>query len=179
MAKRYPALDERLTAFIGEQKIYFVATATSEGRINLSPKGLDTLRILGPNRIVWLNLTGSGNETAAHLLADGRMTLMFCSFAGAPMILRLYGRARAVHDRDPEWPELATLLPPLPGARQIVDMEVDLVQTSCGYGVPLFDHAGDRETLVKWAVTKGDEEIRRYQLEKNATSLDGLPTGTV
>lgn len=177
MAKRYPVLEERHMAFIDRQKIFFVATAVAEGRINLSPKGMDTLRVAGPNRVLWLNLTGSGNETAAHLRIDPRMTIMFCAFEGDPLILRLYGRARAIQEGDPEWAQLLARFPAIPGARQIIDMEIDLVQTSCGYGVPLYDHAGDRDTLATWAEKKGEDGLRRYRAEKNAVSLDGLPTG--
>lgn len=177
MAVQYPAIDERLMAFIARQKLFFVATAAPGAHINLSPKGLDTLRVLGPNRVVWLNLTGSGNETAAHLREDGRITLMFCAFAGEPLILRLYGTARAVHEGDEAWPELVGRFPPLPGARQVIDVSVERVQTSCGFGVPLFDFVGERDLLVTWAEKKGVDGLRRYRAEKNAVSIDGRETG--
>ena len=177
MAKQYAHIPERWARFMTEQKIFFVATATCDSRINISPKGLDSLRILDPNRIVWLNLTGSGNESAAHVQSDPRMTLMFCAFGGDPVILRLYGTARAVHQADPAWPALAVLFPPLPGARQIFDVAIDLVQTSCGFGVPYFDFAGDRPDLRIWTEKKGGEGVRRYWHERNAVSIDGIETG--
>jgi len=130
MGQKYTEISARHIQLIQRQKIYFVATAAQDERVNLSPKGLDTLRVLGPNRVVWLNLTGSGNETAAHLLESDRMTLMFCAFEGDPVVLRLYGHARLFHARDAEWNELVQLFPSIPGSRQVVDMNVDLVQTS-------------------------------------------------
>lgn len=176
MGKRYTAIPENLRDFIAAQKIFFVATAGAQGRVNMSPKGMDSLRVLGDNRIVWLNLTGSGNETAAHVLENGRMTLMWCAFDGPPMILRIYGTAQAVHPRDEDWDELAGQLNLLPGARQIFDVSVDLVQTSCGFAVPLYDFTGERDQLIKWADTKGDAGIRLYWEDNNQTSLDGKPT---
>ncbi|MBI1891869.1 MAG: pyridoxamine 5'-phosphate oxidase family protein [Burkholderiales bacterium] len=176
MGQQYTELSEKLSAFIVEQKIFFVGTAAETGRVNISPKGMDSLRVLGKNRIVWLNVTGSGNETAAHVLNNPRMTLMFCAFSGAPLILRLYGNARAVHHKDTEWEELFRLFDPLPGARQIFDLSVDLVQTSCGMAVPNFDYVDDRDLLKKWALKKGDEGLKQYWEEKNQQSLDGFPT---
>jgi len=177
MGKKFPQIDDKHREFIERQRIFFVGTAGAEGRVNISPKGMDSLRVLGSDRVAWLNLTGSGNETAAHLLENGRITLMFCSFEGIPMILRLYGEGRAVHPRDPAWGELIALFPPHPGARQIVDIEVDLVHTSCGYGVPLFEYTGEREQLTQWAERKGPQGIRQYWVEQNQNSLDGKPTG--
>ena len=176
MGTLYERIDDRHRNFIERQRIFFVATAPHNGRLNLSPKGMDTLRVAGPNRVLWLNLTGSGNETAAHLLEDGRMTLMFCAFEGDPLTLRLYGRARAIHEHQPAWGELIGLLPTVPGARQIVDMQVDSLQTSCGIGVPRLDYAGERGQLCQWAEKKGPEGVRRYQREKNRLSIDGKPT---
>ena len=176
MATQYSALSDRHTEFISRQKIYFVGTATAEGRVNISPKGMDTLRVLNSNRVVWLNATGSGNETAAHVQHNPRMTVMFCAFEGDPLILRLYGTARAVHKADPGWTELYALFPPLPGARQIFELSIDLVQTSCGMAVPNFDYAGEREQLSDWARKKGETGIRQYWQDKNQLSLDGLPT---
>ena len=175
MAQQFDAIDERRRTFIERQHLYFVATAATEGRVNVSPKGLDTLRILGPNRVVWLNLTGSGNESAAHILDNPRMTLMFCSFDREPLILRLYGTAREIQPHAAEWDEMYGLFEPHLGARQIFDVSVDLVQTSCGYGVPRFEFAGDRPQLGRWCEKKGEEEIRRYRSRKNRTSIDGLP----
>ncbi len=177
MAKQYENIPERWARFITEQQIFFVATATCDSRVNISPKGLDTLRILDPNRVAWFNLTGSGNESAAHVKTDPRMTLMFCAFSGEPVILRLYGTARVLHPGDADWPALAALFAPLPGARQIFDVAIDLVQTSCGFGVPYFDFAGDRPDLRAWTEKKGEEGVRRYWRERNAVSIDGLKTG--
>lgn len=177
MGKQYDALNDKLTNFMMRQHLFFVATAAADGRINLSPKGMDSLRISGPNRVIWLNLTGSGNETAAHLRENDRMTLMFCAFEGEPKILRLYGHAVCHYPQSPEWKAHIGRFPSLPGARQIIVMEVDLVQTSCGFGVPLFDYQGDRETLMEWSRKKGKGGIQRYWEERNRVSLDGKPTG--
>ena len=177
MGKKFTEISEAHRGFIEEQRIFFVATAAAEGRVNLSPKGLDTLRLTGPNRVLWLNLTGSGNETAAHLLETGRMTLMFCAFQGDPRILRLYGWAEAYHPEDGAWNELLGIFPILPGARQIIDMRVDLVHTSCGFGVPLFDYRGDRGDLNAWAERRGEDGVAEYWNAKNSLSIDGKPTG--
>jgi len=176
MGSKYSEITDELKTFIEAQKLFFVGTAAAAGRINVSPKGMDSLRVLGRNRVVWLNLTGSGNETAAHIREINRMTMMFCAFEGNPLILRLYGDARAVHRHDADWEATYALFNPLPGARQIFDIKVDLVQTSCGMGVPLFDYAGDREQLIDWAARKGDAGLQKYWEEKNLTSLDGKPT---
>jgi hypothetical protein len=179
MGKQYTAMTEQHVEFIARQKIFFVATATADSRVNLSPKGMDSLRVLGDNRLVWLNVTGSGNETAAHVQVEPRMTVMFCAFEGDPLILRLYGRARAIHRHDPDWAELATLFPPLPGARQVFDLSVELVQTSCGMAVPFFDYRGERGALNEWAEKKGEEGIRRYWEDRNQFSLDRIPSHIV
>ncbi len=180
MAKFYSRLNDTLRAFIGGQKIFFTATAPAEGRINLSPKGMDTFRCLDEGRVAYLDLTGSGNETAAHLLADGRLTLMFCAFEGPPLILRLYGRSRILRRGGPEYTRLLASdfggVEPL-GARQMVQLDIELVQTSCGYGVPLYEYTGERPTLIKWAEAKGPEGLKTYRRQKNTRSLDGLPTG--
>jgi hypothetical protein len=176
MAKLYTEIPQKLQQFIENQKIFFVATATADSRINLSPKGMDSLRVLGPNRVVWLNVTGSGNETAAHVEENPRMTLMFTAFEDAPMILRLYSTAKAIHKDDAEWQLLFPLFTPLPGARQIFDLNVELVQTSCGMAVPLYDYVGEREQLNTWATKKGEEGVKGYWKETNRTSLDGKPT---
>ncbi len=177
MARRFDRIGDDHRAFIAAQQMFFVATAAPGGRVNVSPKGMDSLRVLGPERIAWLNHTGSGNETAAHLLQSDRMTLMWCSFDARALILRAYGRARTVHPGDDGWADMARHFQADFAARQIFDMRVDLVQTSCGYGVPLFDYRGEREVLPKWAEARGREGIRRYWAERNATSIDGLPTG--
>jgi len=144
LAKFYTELDEKLREFIESQKIFFVGTAPVEGRVNVSPKGMDSLRILNSSQLIWLNLTGSGNETAAHVLEQPRMTLMFCSFEGKPLILRVYGKARAIHARDEEWAEWSALFPEYPGARQIFLLDVDSAQTSCGFAVPNYQYQEDR-----------------------------------
>lgn len=177
MGQRYPELSPDLIRFIREQTMFFVATAPRDGYVNLSPKGLDSLRVLDANTVVWLNVTGSGNESAAHVLENGRMTLMFCAFTGRPMILRLYGEARVVHQRDPEWADLLGRFDALPGARQIFVFKVELVQTSCGMAVPLFDYQGQRSQLTDWAEQKGPQGIAEYWEKKNRISLDGRPTG--
>lgn len=176
MGKQYTAIPDKLKQFIEAQKIFFVGTATADSRVNLSPKGMDSLRVLDANRVVWLNVTGSGNETAAHVQELPRMTLMFAAFEGDPVILRLYGTARVIHQKDPDWDALFALLPSLPGARQLFDLTVDLVQTSCGMGVPRFDYAGERNQLDQWALKKGDAGIKAYWEKKNQLSLDGKPT---
>ena len=177
MAKFFEAINEELAAFIANQKIFFTGTAAEEGRVNVSPKGTDSLRVLGPNRVIWLNLTGSGNETAAHLAQVNRITLMFCAFEGKPLILRLYGSARTIHPRDEDWKELYAQFPDSNGARQIFDIQVESVQTSCGFAVPFMDYKEDRDVLTKWAENKGKDGIRQYWEDKNVTSIDGAPTG--
>ena len=145
--------------------------------MNVSPKGMDSFRVTGPTEVIWLNLTGSGNETAAHVRENGRMTVMFCSFERQPLILRLYGQAGTVHPRDVAWPGLAGLFPAFTGARQIFRLRLDLVQTSCGYAVPRFQLVEERPTLTKWADSRGREGIEQYWREKNTRSLDGVDTG--
>lgn len=178
MAKFFDAINDDHAAFIRAQPMFFVATAPDEGRINLSPKGLDgCFAILGPNRVAFLNITGSGNETAAHLLQDNRITVMFCAFAGAPKILRLYGTGRAVHPRDGEWAGLLEYFTPQSSARQVVVVEVGSVNVSCGFGVPLMEYQGQRSLLPEWAERKGPAGLEQYRRERNAVSFDGLPTG--
>ena len=177
MGKRLSQLSPQLQEFIEAQPMFFVGTAAPTGRVNISPKGMDSLRVLSPTRVVWLNVTGSGNETAAHLLQLPRMTLMFCAFQGAPLILRLYGTARMVQPRDTEWAEAAALLPALPGARQIYLLDIDLVQTSCGMAVPLLDFQAQRPDLNNHNARRSADELAAYQQLKNSQSLDGFPTG--
>lgn len=177
MAQQFDALSPDLIEWIGQQHLFFAATAARDGRVNVSPKGQDSLRVVGEREVVWLNLTGSGNETAAHLLDTNRMTLMWCAFEGLPRILRLYGSAETIHPRDAGWAECARLIPPPVGARQYFRMQVDLVQTSCGYAVPLMDFVEDRQILRQWAEKRGSDGIRDYWQEKNVRSLDGSPTG--
>lgn len=176
MAKFFSELDDWLQGFIREQKIFFTATAPADGRINLSPKGMDTFRCLDPKTVAYLDLTGSGNETAAHLLENGRMTIMFCSFSEKPLILRLYGRGRVVRPRDAEWEALHEHFTPALGERQIVVLQVESGQTSCGFAVPVYELKQERPMLTEWCEKKGEQGIRSYWLEKNQTSIDGLPT---
>lgn len=177
MAKQYNEITDQLQEFIKQQKLFFVATADVDGRINLSPKGGDTLRVQDKNRLLWLNLTGSGNETAAHMLAVNRITIMFCSFENRPAILRLYGRGKIIHEQDSEWNGLIRMFPENIGARQIFDIKVDFVQTSCGFQVPFFDYKGERDLLNKWSEKKGRDGIKLYWKENNKLSLDGKPAG--
>jgi hypothetical protein len=176
MAKQYEQITDTLRTFIEQQKIFFVGTAGCEGRVNVSPKGMDSLRVLGPNRVAWLSVTGSGNESAAHVAENGRMTVMFCSFEGAPMILRLYGEAKTVYPRDESWDALIGEFSEIPGTRQLFDLSVDLVQTSCGMAVPLYGYESDRNQLNNWAQQKGPDGIKAYWKEKNQVSIDGRPT---
>jgi len=175
--KLHPQLDSELQQWIAAQPCFFVASAplSADGHVNLSPRGISQLVVLNPRRVGFLDLTGSGNETAAHLLENGRLTIMFCAFSGAPQILRLFGRGEVVLPEDPAWQELRPQFgPPLPGERQLVLLQVERIQTSCGFGVPLMELQGQRDTLVEWAAKKGPEGIERYQAEKNAISIDGL-----
>jgi len=178
MGKRFEALLPEHEAFIRKQRIFFVGSAPldGEGHVNLSPKGYDTLRILSKSEVAYLDGTGSGNETSAHLMENGRITLMFLSFESAPLILRLYGTGRVVLPDMPEWNRLAEHFEQLPGMRQIIAAQLRMVQTSCGYGVPFFSYEGERDTLKKWAVAKGEQGLIDYRREKNEVSLDGLAT---
>ena len=179
MGTQFQSLDNRLQDFIEVQHMFFVGTAGPDGKVNISPKGMDSLRVLGPNRIIWRNVTGSGNETAGHLKLVNRMTLMWCSFTVKPMILRCYGSAQTIHPRDADWGDLNGQFPANDGARQVYDMQIDMVQSSCGYAVPFMEHKGDRDTLLKWTADKGPEGVKTYWEERNATTLDGAPTGIV
>lgn len=165
--------------FVKEQPMFFVATAAPDGRVNVSPKGLDSLRILGANRIIWINLTGSGNETAAHLLESDRMTLMFCAFNGKALIIRIYGQARTCQPGDPDWESLEAMFPKMAGARQIFDLSIDLVQTSCGTGVPLMEMVKQRglEELLPFYEDMGLDGVQAYWHRKNRFSIDQRPTG--
>lgn len=177
MGKLHDSLDDDLRRFIESQHVFFVATAPSDSRahLNLSPKGLDALRVLGPLRVAYVDYTGSGIETIAHLRDDGRVVLLFCSFDGPPKILRLHGRGRALEPGDAEFTELAPRLSPVCEARAIIVVEIERIADSCGYGVPLFDYRGARDQLPRWAQTKGAAGVAAYQSSKNAASIDGLP----
>jgi hypothetical protein len=175
-------IPEETARWIGAQPVFFVATAPAnpDARVNLSPRGLDTFRVLGPNRVAWLDLTGSGVETVAHLKAGGgaggRITLMFCAFSGPPEIVRLYGRGRVHEPGNEGYEELRPLFPDLlPGERAIVDVEVYRVGTSCGFGVPRMELAAERDELVEWTERRGPERMAAYRERFNAESIDGLP----
>lgn len=177
MAKQFPSFDDYTRKFAEKQHIFFVGSADVDGRVNISPKGTDSLRILGDNRLIWRNLTGSGNETAGHLLGVNRMTVMWCSFTTQPLIQRAYGTARTIHVGDPDWDSLNANFAPHAGARQIYDMTVAMVQTSCGYAVPFFDYVSERDTLDVWSDKKGEAGIHDYWEEKNLATIDGKDTG--
>lgn len=178
MSKTHPHITPELEAFIGRQRLFFVATAplAADGHVNLSPKGLDCFRVLAPDRVAYLDLTGSGNETAAHLLENGRITFMFCAFDGPPRIVRLHGRGEAFLPDTGTYADLRPRFPAYPGVRQIVVACITRVSTSCGFAVPLYEHAGDRDQLLAWAGAKGEEALREYRQRKNLASIDGLPT---
>jgi hypothetical protein len=182
MAKQFACIEAEHRDFILRQRVFFTASAAADGRVNVSPREIGALRVLGPNSAAYLDLTGSGSETAAHLRASGRLTLMFCAFEGPPRILRLFGRGRSLRRGSEAYARLLDTEygneEPL-GARQIVILDVDLVQTSCGYGVPLFDYRGERPSLQRWAEAKGETGLEAYRREKNMLSIDGLPTGLV
>ena len=180
MGKQFTLIEPSHRQFIESQRIFFNASACAEGHVNVSPRDVAALRIVDPHTAVYIDRTGSGNETAAHLLADGRLTLMFCALEGPPMILRLYGRGRILPRGGEEYGELLASHfegDEVPGARQMVRLDVEMVQTSCGMNVPLFDYVADREQLTRWAVAKGEDGLNEYRRQKNALSLDGLPTG--
>lgn len=178
MAKFYDSISDTLQQFIEAQHMFFVASAplSGDGHVNVSPKGMDSLRVLSPNRVAYMDLIGSGNETSAHLNENGRITFMWCAFNGKPDIVRLYGKGRAVLPSDLEWTELSPLFPNYLNARQIITADIHKVQTSCGYAVPLMDFVADRDTLTRWAEAKGEEGLHNYICEKNVESIDGLPT---
>lgn len=176
MGQQYTSIPDKMLDFISRQHLFFVGTATADSRVNISPKGMDSLRVIDANRVVWLNVTGSGNETAAHVQQMPRMTIMFAAFEGSPLILRLYGQAKVIHHNDSQWSELAALFKPSPGARQIFDLSIDLVQSSCGMAVPFFDYVEDREQLKNWAARTGEQGIRDYWQQKNQNSIDGIPS---
>jgi len=178
MAKFFDCIQPTHQAFIEHQKMFFVATAPLQagGHVNCSPKGGDCFRVLAPNQVAYLDLTGSGNETSAHLLQNGRITFMFCAFDGPPNILRLYGQGHTILPTDPAWPELIARFDPHPAIRQIIVADIDKVQTSCGYSVPVYEYAGERDHAFKWAAHKGPDGLIQYREEKNRVSIDGLPT---
>ncbi|WP_062011663.1 pyridoxamine 5'-phosphate oxidase family protein [Aureimonas sp. AU4] len=182
MAKQFERIEDSHLAFIERQHIFFFGSAVGDSRVNISPRSTQHFHVLGDLTVAYLDLTGSGSETAAHSMAGGRATAMFCAFEGPPLILRLYGRARVDFRGSPAYEaflgERYASGEPL-GARQVVTLDIDLVQTSCGFAVPTFEHTGERPVLDNWAEKKGEEGLRAYRQEKNLTSIDGLPTGFV
>tara|TARA_B100000242_G_scaffold77962_1_gene51281 strand:- start:441 stop:995 length:555 start_codon:yes stop_codon:yes gene_type:complete len=175
----FEELNEDLVNFIKDQKVFFVATAVSEGTINLSPKGLDSLRVVENNRILWMNLTGSGNETAAHVQENPRMTIMMNAFEGKPLILRIYGKAKVIHHLDEEWKEFVDFFPYSEGSRQIFDLSIELIQTSCGWAVPEYEFKKERDILDKSNKVAGEKGIRSYWRSSNTKSLDGMKTNII
>ncbi|TAH19330.1 MAG: pyridoxamine 5'-phosphate oxidase family protein [Cytophagales bacterium] len=178
MGKFHESIKPAHQEFIEKQHIFFVSTAplNPEGHINLSPKGLDCFKILSETEVAYMDLISSGNETSAHTLENGRITIMFCSFEGSPNILRLYGKGFTVLPSSEKWATYAPHFKIYPSTRQIIVAKIDLVQTSCGFGVPLFDYVGERDIHFEWAEKKGEEGLKEYIKEKNLISLDGLPT---
>jgi hypothetical protein len=177
MGRKYAKITEPITGFIEEQPMFFVATSPldADGHVNLSPKGTDSLRVLGPNTIIYADLTGSGAETIAHLRQNGRITIMWCSFGSTPRILRAYGRGDYLLPGDPEFSALAGLFPQYKGLRSIVRVTVTRLADSCGFGVPEMDLIGQRSRMVEWGDTKSPAKLRAYMQKNNTTSIDGLP----
>jgi hypothetical protein len=180
MATVFEGIDAKLQAFIEAQRMFFVATAPLEaaGHVNVSPKGLDTLRVIDPATIAYLDYVGSGAETIAHLTENGRITIMFCAMAGPPRILRCHGRGRVAEPGSADYIRLRPLFPPFPDGRAIIIVSVERIADSCGYGVPLYEFQRERSQLADWADRKGPDGLQNYQAEKNARSLDGLPAVT-
>lgn len=179
MGSPVDAITDELRAFIERQPVFFVATAPLDpaGHVNLSPKGLDAFRVLEPTRVAYLDLTGSGNETSAHLLENGRVTFLFCAFSGPPLILRIYARGRTVLPATAEWDDLSRHFDDIPGARQIIVADVTRVRTSCGFGVPMMEYVEQRDTLTRWALEKEKKGgLALYRRSENGRSIDGLPT---
>lgn len=181
MGKQFARIEPEHRAFIERQKIFFVASAPPKGRVNVSPKGMSSFRVLADNDVAYLDCTGSGSETRAHLIAsdDKRLTIMFCAVEGPPMILRLYGQGRSLMRGTPEYADLVSGFEEIAGARQIVRLSVELVQTSCGMGVPLFDYKKERGSLIRYWTAQGVNNLRKYWGLKNMKSIDDLPTGFV
>jgi hypothetical protein len=174
MSDFFNALTDEHRAFIARQPVFFVATAADGARINLSPKGMDSFRVLAPDEVGYLDVGGSGNETHAHLVADGRITIMFCAFENPALIFRIYGRGEPILPQDPRWPEFARHFNPLPGARQIFRIMIDSIQTSCGWGVPYMAFERERETLSKYHAQQ-DPQTRLEKVKDRTRSIDGLP----
>ena len=179
MAVKFDSINKAHKEFIEKQKMFVIGSAGAEGFINVSPKGMDSLKIIDENTVVWMNHTGSGNETSAHVQENGRMTIMFNSFDKAPLILKLYGKASVIHDKDKRWEELSTHFVEFIGARQFFEMHIELVLTSCGFGVPQYKYIGERNKLQKWAEKKGREGMKIYWSEKNIETLNGVQTNVM
>ncbi len=181
MAKLYDSITADLRQWIEAQHLFFVASAplAAAGHVNLSPKGHDCLRVLDDRTVAYMDLTGSGNETAAHITENGRLTMLWCAFDGPPRILRLHGHGEIVTEDAARWDELSALFPSYTASRQIVINHVERIQTSCGFAVPLYAYQGERDTHTRWADTQGREGILAYQRDNNAHSIDGLPTPVV
>lgn len=179
MGKQFSELSVQHIDFISKQKIYFVGTAAETGSVNISPKGGDSLRVINSKEIAWLNLTGSGNESASHVLQNPRMTVMFCAFEGKPLILRAYGSAKVLHQQDKEWDEYSSHFPGSVATRQIFVLDINLVQSSCGMSVPYFSYDEDRDDLDKWSEKQGTVGIEKYWAKKNQKSIDGFETEIV
>lgn len=173
--KRYASIDAKLKAFVEAQPVYFVGTASEGARISVSPKGIDSFRVLGPNRVAYADMTGATNEAAAHLQRDGRITLLFCSFSRNANIVRIYGSGRVVLPSDGDWHEIADVMPMPPGTRHFIDVAVDEVIDNCGYGVPEMALVRERPTLTAWSEQQGNDGLRVYRQQKNSVSIDGLP----
>lgn len=178
MGKLFTEISDSLKEFIEAQPMFFVATAplSADGHVNMSPKGYDSFRVLASDEVAYLDLTGSGNETSAHLMENGRITFMFCAFSGPPNILRLYGRGTTILPGSERWDDLIAQFPTYAGIRQIIVAQIELVQSSCGFGVPRMELKEQRDTLVRWAAHKGEEELVEYREGKNTESLDGIVT---
>ena len=176
MAVKFDSINKAHREFIEKQKMFVIGSAGADGFINVSPKGMDSLKIIDENTVVWMNHTGSGNETSAHVQENERMTIMFNSFDKTPMILKLYGKVIVIHDKDERWEEMSSHLTEFIGARQFFEMKVELVLTSCGFGVPQYKYIGERNKLQKWAEKKGREGMKLYWSEKNTKTLDGVDT---
>lgn len=176
MAVKFDSINEEHKKFIEAQKMFVIGSAGADGYINVSPKGMDTFKIVDEHTVVWLNLTGSGNETSAHVQENGRMTIMFNSYDKVPMILKLYGKATVIHQNDDRWDEMSAYFEEQVGARQFFEMKVELVLTSCGYAVPMYEYKGERDTLKKWSQKKGREGIEAYWEENNVKTLNGKET---
>ena len=172
-----PVIDEALAAWIAAQHVFFVASAplSADGRVNCSPRGMDSLRVLGPDRLAWVDLTGSGIETISHLRENGRITLMWCAFTGDPRIVRVHGRGIVHLPEDGHFAALAALLPMRPGVRALVEVRVERISTSCGFAVPFYDYVGERTKLDEVSQRKGPDGLAAYRAAKNRVSIDGLP----